>query len=131
MKRSGKRRRTSSRSAGNRSSRRQPTQTPRPLADEARGHTMQSQQIHLLRVLISTKIIVGRCTASATASASRQLFLRNGLTCCAGIRRTSGYLSLRSDCAPLIQPSQVECVLAEVDPDRGDVSGAFEMYASH
>jgi hypothetical protein len=25
-----------------------------------------------------------------------------------------------SDCAPLIQPNQVECVLAEVDPDRGD-----------
>jgi hypothetical protein len=33
---------------------------------------------------------------------------------------TTGYLPLQSDCAPLIQPNQVECVLAEVDPDRGD-----------
>ena len=53
---------------------------------------MQRLQIELLRVFVATNFIVGRCTASAIASASRKSFFcpfEYGRTYFAGISRAS------------------------------------------
>ena len=41
-------------------------------ADQALPHTMQRLQVELMIVFVVTNFIVGRCTASAIASASRK-----------------------------------------------------------
>jgi len=79
---------------------------------------MQRQQIALLKRLDRDEFIVGRCTASAMASASRKSFLwplRKGLKYWAGIRRTSGAAPVKTD--------EVEGGLADVQNDGGDGIG--------
>jgi hypothetical protein len=44
------------------------------LADQSHSHTVQRLQVELAPVLVATNFIVGRCTASAIASASRKSF---------------------------------------------------------
>jgi hypothetical protein len=44
------------------------------LADQPLTHPVQRLQIELIGVLVATNFIVGRCTASAIASASRKSF---------------------------------------------------------
>jgi hypothetical protein len=62
------------------------------LANETGANPVQSLQVELLYCLYRNKRMVGRCAASATASASWKSFLwllRNGLTNCAGMSFTS------------------------------------------
>lgn len=64
----------------------------RALRNQAFAHPMQHLQIGLLDGLGRPELMVGRCTASATASASRKSFfcpLEYGRTYLAGISRGS------------------------------------------
>jgi hypothetical protein len=45
-----------------------------PLADQPLSHPVQCLQVELVGGLVATNFIVGRCTASAIASASRKSF---------------------------------------------------------
>jgi len=56
-----------------------PQQDRTNLVDDARdqplAHPVQCLQVELIGVLVAANFIVGRCTASAVASASRKTFL--------------------------------------------------------
>src|SRR6266545_2817267 len=136
----------------------------RTLADKARAHAMQSQQIHLLWrldrhevhgrplhrfrnrlgiavvVLVTleerlhvlrrdqTRVVAERCKLPADVMRARaglhadQAARNIGET---AFELTTRYLLLQDDYTPLIEANEVEGVLAEVDPDRGDDSSCL------
>src|SRR5205823_3238387 len=140
----------------------------RPLADEARAHAMQSQQILLLWrldrhkvhggslhgfrdrlgiaivVLVpleerlhvlrrdQTHIVADRCKLPADVMGARtglhadQAARNIGET---AFELTTGYLLLQDDYTALVKADEVERVLAEVGPDRGDDSSCLPRCA--
>src|SRR6266516_2249170 len=134
------------------------------LADEARAHAMQSQQIHLLgrldrhkmhgwplhgfrnRLRIAVVVLVTleerlhvlrrdqtHIVASSLQLPADVMGARTGLHADQAARNigetafelATGYLLLQDDCTAPVKPDEVERVLAEVDPDRGDDSSCL------
>src|SRR6266566_4475332 len=81
---------------------------------EERLHVLRRDQTHIVASGLQLPAdVMGTRTGLHADQAARNI----GQT---AFELTTGYLLLQDDCTPLVEADEVERVLAEVDPDRGD-----------
>src|SRR6266496_6211512 len=81
---------------------------------EERLHVLRRDQTHIVTSSLQLPAdVMGTRTGFHADQAARNI----GQT---AFELTTGYLLLQDDCTPLVEADEVERVLAEVEPDRGD-----------